>query len=159
VHLAHIAASLGPQWLAVGDEADGVKILVPLPQLAIQARGTGQLLHVTPGHDPVLAEGPQALGHVDGDGGIGVGARGVVEHHGLVLGEPVLEIAGRMELDLAEGDLHPGKLAGHMDLGGGGEGLEAGCQGRSVHGGRSGIRLHGHGNSGLGKIGPGLIPN
>jgi hypothetical protein len=65
--------------------------------------------------DPAGADGGEAFVHVDADGGVGVGAGGVVDADGRLL-------CCRVQRDLAEGDQHIGEAGrGGVALGAGGQ--------------------------------------
>ncbi|MNP10589.1 hypothetical protein D3C76_1027450 [compost metagenome] len=115
MHLADVDASLGAARVAHVGEAHGGQFGVGQAALAELGGQAGQALGVAAVIDPGRAHIGQALAHIDADGGVGVGAGGVVD------GDRGVDLAtegggGHVQADLAHrhADVRAGAL--HIDF-------------------------------------------
>ena len=98
----HDVGEFGDIGLAAGDVGDAVILWLHF--------AAGVALHIAAGFHPRGAQGGQAGGNIDGGGGIGVGARRIIDAHRRLLGRGI-------ERDFAHGDADIRMDgAGDMDL-------------------------------------------
>src|SRR5581483_2337301 len=73
------------------------------------------LFNIAAANDPFATQLWQAFTHVGANGRIAVRATGVIDAHGRIRFQLILEVARRVLIDLAKGHAHAGLLAVDVD--------------------------------------------
>src|SRR5262245_39714420 len=81
VHLSHIAARLGAEWLAKVGKAQRIQLPVSQPQTAVVRRNSGKFLSIATCIDPGAAERCNTFPDVDVNCRIGVRTAGVIDRN------------------------------------------------------------------------------